>query len=111
MNTQHPLLTALPVALAVIGSAAGGLAEDDHIRLHPKGQRLDGDRQGPYANLPGDTLVATTYGTWIEGRQPFIVSIATSSLSVFARALTMARSLTPMARNLTKLCGCNIRSA
>ncbi|MCK5803532.1 MAG: exo-alpha-sialidase, partial [Lentisphaeria bacterium] len=58
MSTQHSLLTALPVALAVIGSSVSGLAEDDHIRLHPKGQRLTGGRQGPYANLPDDSVLA-----------------------------------------------------
>ena len=58
MNTQYSLLTALPVALAVVGSTASVLAGDDYIRLHPKGQRLAGTRQGPYANLPDGSVLA-----------------------------------------------------
>ena len=58
MNAKHRLLTAAIVALAVIGSALRGLAEDDHIRLHPKGQRLTGCPQGPYANLADGSVLA-----------------------------------------------------
>ena len=62
MNGKHPLLTAAIVALAVIGSALRGLAEDDHIRLHPKGRRLTGCPQGPYVNLADGSVLAVDSG-------------------------------------------------
>ena len=58
MNRNHRLLTAAIVGLAVIGSTVRGLAEDDHIRLHPKGQRLTGCPQGPYVNLADGGVLA-----------------------------------------------------
>ena len=58
MNRKHRLLTAAIVALAVIGSALRGLAEDNHIRLNPKGQRLTGCPQGPYVNLADGSVLA-----------------------------------------------------
>lgn len=51
-------MTATLAALVVVVSAGRGLAEEDHIRLHPKGQRLISKLQGPYANLPDGGVVA-----------------------------------------------------
>ena len=62
MNGKHPLLTAAIVTLAVIGSALPGLAEDDHIRLHPKGRQLTDCPQGPYVNLADDSVLVVDSG-------------------------------------------------
>jgi len=56
--TEQRLLIAAFVAVTVISSAVCGLAEDDHIRLHTKGQRLTGFPQGPYANLADGSVLA-----------------------------------------------------
>ncbi len=58
MNWKHQTLTTMIVALAVIGPALNASADDDQIRLHPKGQRLTGYPQGPYANLADGSVLA-----------------------------------------------------
>ncbi len=57
-NTRNkPLTVALAVLLAS-GLGASALAANDHIELHPKGQRLASTLQGPYANLPDGSVLA-----------------------------------------------------
>jgi len=46
---------------------------ENHMGLRQR-SRFDCGYPG-LETLPDGTLVATTYGTWIEGQQPFIVSI------------------------------------
>jgi hypothetical protein len=58
MDAKKRRMTASLAALVVIISTGRGLAEEDHIRLHPKGQRLVSRLQGPYANLPDRSVLA-----------------------------------------------------
>lgn len=57
MNTTFRQISPL-VFLFTIGWSAQCLAQDDFIQLHPKGQRLTSNLQGPFANLPNGRVLA-----------------------------------------------------
>ncbi|MDY0169634.1 MAG: exo-alpha-sialidase [Thermoguttaceae bacterium] len=57
MNTTFRKIAPL-VFLFTIGWSVQSLAKDDFVQLHPKGQRLTGNLQGPFANLPDGSVLA-----------------------------------------------------
>ena len=57
-NVTNGRMIALLAALAMVNLSARALAEDDHIQLHPNGERLEGCPQGPFATLPDGNVLA-----------------------------------------------------
>lgn len=73
--------------------ATGGTGEY-HVRLLDNQERWDCGYAGLEV-LPDDTLVATTYGHWVAGAKPYIVSVRFSLAEVDAMAKAKASGPTP----------------
>lgn len=58
MSNPYRRMTASLAAMTVFSFATSALAQNDHIELHPKGQRLTSTLQGPYASLPDGSVLA-----------------------------------------------------